>query len=71
MPEKLLTKRAAADIVGVHSATIMRLVREGKFPPPLRTGGIGSAVRFRASDVQNWIDSRFGAEPAPSSRAIG
>lgn len=56
---KLLSKRAVSDIIGVHEATIMRLVREGKFPPPLRTGNIGSAVRWRQADVQAWIDARL------------
>jgi excisionase family DNA binding protein len=58
MLEKLLTKRAVSDIIGVHEATVMRLVRQGKFPQPLRTGGIGSSVRFRAKDVQDWIEGR-------------
>lgn len=56
--EKLLSKRAVADILDVHPQTIMRLVREGKFPSPLRTGDIGSAVRWRSSDVTGWIEQR-------------
>jgi predicted DNA-binding transcriptional regulator AlpA len=56
--EKLLSKRVVADILGVHPQTIMRLARQGKFPQPLRTGDIGSAVRWRESDVIAWIELR-------------
>lgn len=59
MPDKLLSKRAVSDILGVHEATVMRLVREGKFPRPLRTGNVGSTVRWRQADVQSWIDARL------------
>lgn len=61
MPEKLLSKQHVAEILDVHEQTVMRLVREGRFPPPLRTGAVGSAVRWRAKDVANWIDQRAGA----------
>lgn len=58
MTDKLLSKRAVSEILGVHEQTIMRLVREGKFPTPIRTGNRGSAVRFCAIDITNWIDSK-------------
>jgi len=58
IPDKLLSKRVVAEILCVHQQTIMRLVRERKFPQPLRTGGIGSAVRWRAADVADWIEQR-------------
>lgn len=60
IPERLLSKRAVADILGVHEQTIMRLVRESKFPKPLRTGEKGSAVRWRTNDVADWINHRAG-----------
>ena len=56
--EKLLSKRTVAEILGVHEQTVMRLVREGKFPVPFRTGNPGSAVRFCAEDVTAWINSK-------------
>lgn len=62
--DQLLTKRAVSQILGVHEQTVMRLVREDKFPQPLRTGNIGSAVRWRALDVERWIDARI-ATPHP------
>jgi predicted DNA-binding transcriptional regulator AlpA len=58
LPDKLLSKRTVADILDVHPQTIMRLVRRGTFPPPLRTGDIGSAVRWREADVAGWIEQR-------------
>jgi predicted DNA-binding transcriptional regulator AlpA len=58
LPDKLLSKPVVAEILCVHPQTIMRLAREGKFPQPLRTGDIGSAVRWRAADVAAWIDQR-------------
>jgi prophage regulatory protein len=69
---KLLTKRGVSEIVGVHEQTIMRLVREGKFPQPLRTGNVGSAVRWRAQDVAAWINLRLSdgsnSRPKPKGR---
>ena len=53
--DKLLSKRAVSEILDMHPQSIMRLVREGRFPQPLRTGDIGSAVRWRTSDVSAWI----------------
>lgn len=58
MTVRLLGKRAVADILGLHEGTVMRLVREGRFPKPLRTGDLGSAVRWRATDVEDWIAER-------------
>ncbi len=60
IPEKLLSKGAVAEILGLHPSSVMRLVRAGSFPKPLRTGDIGSAVRFRVSDVTDWIERRAG-----------
>lgn len=60
--EKLLSKRSVADILDVHPQTIMRLVRQRRFPQPLRTGDIGSAVRWRAADVAAWIEQRASKE---------
>ena len=56
--DKLLSKRAVSEILDMHPQSIMRLVREGRFPQPLRTGDIGSAVRWRTSDVSAWIEQR-------------
>lgn len=62
--DKLLSKRAVSEILDMHPQSIMRLVREGRFPQPLRTGDIGSAVRWRTSDVSAWIEQRTQQEVA-------
>ncbi|WP_084398648.1 helix-turn-helix transcriptional regulator [Henriciella aquimarina] len=58
MVTQLLSKRTVSQIVGVHEQTLMRYVREGRFPKPLRTGDIGSAVRWREQDINDWIEER-------------
>ena len=58
MQPKLLSKSAVAEFLGLHPGSVMRLVRQGKFPPPLRTGNIGSAVRWREQDIATWIEER-------------
>jgi predicted DNA-binding transcriptional regulator AlpA len=53
---KLLTKQAAAELVGLHPESLMRLVREGKFPQPFKiTDAKNGHVRFEAADVGRWI----------------
>jgi excisionase family DNA binding protein len=59
--EKLISKRGVAESLGVHPQTVMRLVRENKFPKPLHFHGARSTVRFRASDVEAWIEQRANA----------
>lgn len=66
MIQMLLNKRQVAHIIDLHEGTVMRLVREGKFPEPLRTGDKGSAVRWRAQDVADWIKSRLNQTAAGS-----
>ncbi|HEY5208174.1 MAG TPA: helix-turn-helix domain-containing protein [Stellaceae bacterium] len=71
IPEKLLSKGAVAEILGLHPTSVMRLCREGRFPAPLRTGDLGSAVRFRSTDVSEWINRRAGALNASGNVAGG
>jgi predicted DNA-binding transcriptional regulator AlpA len=59
MTTRLFTKQATAELIGVHPSTVMRLVRTGQFPRPVKIGrGSGGAVRFLSSDVECWIESR-------------
>jgi excisionase family DNA binding protein len=61
----LLTKREAADFIGVHPEHLMRLAREGKFPPPLKLGDTdNSGVRFDQAEVDAWIEERKAARTA-------
>jgi predicted DNA-binding transcriptional regulator AlpA len=60
-PQPLLTKRAVAELLGYHPQTVMCLVREDRFPKPLKVNGVKSAVRFRASDIAAWIERNIGS----------
>jgi predicted DNA-binding transcriptional regulator AlpA len=58
---QLLTKQKTAEILGMHENSVMRLVKSVGFPNPIKTGGRGSAVRFRERDVAEWINARASA----------
>ena len=50
--------------LGVTASTIYRWIREGHFPAPVKLGvGPSGRVRWRAADVDGWLDAR-GTEPA-------
>ena len=58
----LLTKKQAADRVGLHPEYVMALTRQGKFPKPIKYGEHwNSAVRFLESEIENWIAARIAA----------
>ena len=55
--EPLLHQRDAADILGVSVYWLQRKRWEGRGPTFVRVGGpTGRAVRYRASDLQRWMD---------------
>lgn len=51
--EALLTQPEAANIAGCHVATLIRARRAGE----LRVVKRGRLVRYRPSDLAQWIDS--------------
>ena len=60
---KLLSKKQVAQIIQMHPESVMRLSREGKFPPFIKIGsGTGAAVRFVDSDIEEWIKQRRGTK---------
>jgi predicted DNA-binding transcriptional regulator AlpA len=62
---RLLTKKAAADQIGVHREHLMRMSRQGRFPRPVKLGdAVNCAVRFDAADVEAWIAERKEAAAA-------
>ena len=69
----LLTKKQAADRVGLHPEYLMTLARDGKFPCPVKFGKENnSAVRFVEAEVQAWIEARMderNVAPQPSEGA--
>jgi predicted DNA-binding transcriptional regulator AlpA len=69
---KLITKHAAAEAVSLHPETVMRLVREGRFPTPIKLGrgSAASPVRFDEAEIDAWLEGRFAArEPAAEAAA--
>ena len=60
MTEKLLTSRELADALGFSPATIQDWSEAGRIPG-FRVGG---RLRFRASEVEAWLEGcRAGQEP--------
>jgi excisionase family DNA binding protein len=62
----LLTKKATAERLGVHPEHLMKLVRQGRFPKPMRLGeSFRHAVRFAEDEVEAWVAQKLAArEPA-------
>ena len=57
MTDRLLTRRQAAEVLGFQPQTLARWSWEGREdrPPELQ---VGRAVRYRASDLSEWIANR-------------
>lgn len=53
----LLRCREVTNLVGLSRSTIYVLVKDGSFPSPIQVGR--RAVRWLASEVDAWIDSRI------------
>lgn len=53
--EQLLTKNDVAKALGVHASQVMRLVKRGEFPQPIR---VGTLPRWRPRDVKAWLDEQ-------------
>jgi prophage regulatory protein len=53
--DQMLTRREVESMICVSCATIYRWVQEGTFPGPVKF--TARCVRWRQSEVQNWIDS--------------
>ena len=54
--DRFLTVDDVAKLVRTGTRTIRRWRREGKLPPALHFGGL---VRWRAEDVERWIEERL------------
>ncbi len=53
---RLLNIKEVTAIVGVHRATIYRQINAGDFPVAIKAGP--RAVRWRADEIEAWIESR-------------
>jgi predicted DNA-binding transcriptional regulator AlpA len=57
--ERLISKKEAAKVVSFHADHLMRLVKAGRFPQPVRIGlGKNPSPRFVESEVQAWLEER-------------
>ena len=56
MHDRLMRRREVEKILGISRSSIYRLMQEGRFPRPVRIGP--AAVRWRASDITAWLESR-------------
>jgi predicted DNA-binding transcriptional regulator AlpA len=63
--EQLISKKEAARRLSYHPEHLMRLVRRGEFPRPIRAGhGPTAAVRFLESEVTAWLAARMAQREA-------
>jgi predicted DNA-binding transcriptional regulator AlpA len=68
--DRLLTRREAAEILGLQPQTLARWKWVGRAdrPPEIRVGP--RAVRYRLSDLRHWIAGRSpGNDSSPGGRA--
>lgn len=69
MTDRLLTRASVEELTGLGRSTLYRAMREGRFPEPLRVGP--KSVRWRASEVERWIDSLDRSHGDGSNRRVG
>ena len=56
MHDRLLRRRQVEEITGLSRSSIYRLMQDGEFPRPVKVGP--AAVRWRASNITAWLESR-------------
>ena len=56
MHDRLLKRRQVEEITGMSRSSIYRMMQDGEFPRPVRIGP--AAVRWKASDITAWMESR-------------
>lgn len=54
--DKLICMQRVTEVTGFTRGWIYVLVKEGKFPAPVRVGK--RAIRFRQSQIEDWLESR-------------
>lgn len=60
LPDRLLTAKQAAEYLGYSEGTIRNKASAGEIP----TVKLGTALRFRLSDLQAWVDEQDAAAKA-------
>lgn len=67
--QRLLSKAEAAQRVGLHPEHLMRLVRQGTFPAPIKTGDKPNCrVRFIEADIDSWLADLMAARSVVANR---
>jgi predicted DNA-binding transcriptional regulator AlpA len=62
---RLLSKKEVAALVHYHPEHIMRLVRQQRFPRPIKLGSAdNSAVRFIDEEIDAWLAARVAERDA-------
>ena len=54
--ERMLRRRSVERMTGLSKSTLYRLIRQGRFPPPLRL--TRKAVRWRREEIDEWLSGR-------------
>jgi prophage regulatory protein len=54
---RFIRKNPTAEKVGYHPAHVMRLVRQNKFPKPVRLGP--NSIAFVEDEVEEWMRARL------------
>ncbi len=67
MGDRLLRRRQVEEITGMGRSSIYRLMKHGDFPSSVRVGP--AAVRWRESDITNWVESRPRGPSGPPNAA--
>lgn len=66
--DRLLTIKEVADYLGVPVTTLYQWRYRGKGPPGLR---VGRHVRYRRSDVDDWVENQLDERTSPPTRYLG
>ena len=56
MHDRLLRRPQVEEITRLSRSSIYRLMQAGEFPRPVKVGP--NAVKWRASDITAWVESR-------------
>ena len=55
LPEPLIDSEMAASIIGIHPKTLQKMARPGQ----IEAVHIGKLWRFRASNIEQWINKKL------------
>ncbi|MGY3855129.1 helix-turn-helix transcriptional regulator [Aeromonas aquatilis] len=53
----LLTMTEVAELTSLSQSTVRRLVKSGNLPAPIRLGPTGRSIRFKLSDIQQYLNN--------------